>query len=101
MAINPLYPIVPCHRVVGADMSLVGYGGKKDTQALLAKLARIKAEVLGARCKKDIVVSHEVLTVYPADWVIEATQAKEKRRQETVRRKAERGAADRMQLKLF
>ncbi|MBT3272982.1 MAG: MGMT family protein, partial [Spirochaetales bacterium] len=27
MATNPLYPIVPCHRVVGADMSLVGYGG--------------------------------------------------------------------------
>ncbi len=101
MAINPLYPIVPCHRVVGADMSLVGYGGKQDTQALLAKLARIKAEVLGARSKKHIVVSHEVLTVYPAERVIEATRAKDKRRQETAIRKAERAAADRMQLRLF
>jgi len=26
MASNPLYPIVPCHRVVGSDLSLVGYG---------------------------------------------------------------------------
>ena len=29
MASNPLYPIVPCHRVVGADLSLVGYAGSK------------------------------------------------------------------------
>jgi len=30
MASNPLYPIVQCHRVVGTDFSLVGYGGRKN-----------------------------------------------------------------------
>jgi methylated-DNA-[protein]-cysteine S-methyltransferase len=30
MSTNPLYPIVPCHRVVGADLSLVGYTGSQD-----------------------------------------------------------------------
>lgn len=101
MARNPLYPIVPCHRVVGADMSLVGYGGRQDRQALSAKLARIKAEVRGVCSPKDIAVSDEVLTVYPAERVIAAAQAEEKRHQETARRKAEREAADQQQLKLF
>jgi O-6-methylguanine DNA methyltransferase len=27
MATNPFAPLVPCHRVVGADMTLRGYGG--------------------------------------------------------------------------
>jgi len=101
MATNPLYPIVPCHRVVGSDMSLVGYGGKQDRQALLAKLARISAEARGATGPKDIAVSSQVLTVYPAEWVIAAARAKEKRNQEAARRKAEREAAHRTQLRLF
>ena len=54
MATNPLYPIVPCHRVVGADLSLVGYGGKQD-------------------------VPDGVLTVYPAEWVITEARAHEER----------------------
>ena len=73
MAGNPLYPIVPCHRVVGADMSLVGYGGKQTTGALTAKLSRLQAEA----------------------------RAQEERRLRTARREAERVAADRMQLRLF
>src|SRR4030066_714643 len=47
MATNPLYPIVPCHRVVGADFSLVGYGGRKNLPALQAKLARLNKEAKG------------------------------------------------------
>jgi methylated-DNA-[protein]-cysteine S-methyltransferase len=101
MATNPLYPIVPCHRVVGADLSLVGYGGRRDRQALSAKLARIKAEARGASSQKDIPVFDESLTVYPAERVIEAARAEEKRRREAARRRAEREAADRLQLRLF
>jgi len=47
MSANPLYPIVPCHRVVGADLSLVGYTGSQDPAALRAKLERLRAEARG------------------------------------------------------
>jgi O-6-methylguanine DNA methyltransferase len=47
MSANPLYPIVPCHRVVGADLSLVGYTGSQDPAALRAKLERLRAETRG------------------------------------------------------
>lgn len=47
MATNPLYPIVPCHRVVGGDLKLVGYGGRQDREALLSKLGRLEAEARG------------------------------------------------------
>lgn len=35
---NPISIIVPCHRVVGADGSLTGYGGGIDRKASLLKL---------------------------------------------------------------
>ena len=88
MARNPLYPIVPCHRVVGADMSLVGYGGKQDARALAAKLGRLQAEARGVAGEKEVRVPDGVLTVYPTEWV-------------TAGREAERAAIDRMQLGLF
>ena len=47
MATNPLYPIIPCHRVVGADLSLVGYTGSRDAPALRAKLGRLRGEARG------------------------------------------------------
>jgi O-6-methylguanine DNA methyltransferase len=47
MSTNPLYPIVPCHRVVGSDLSLVGYTGRQDAAALRAKLERLRAEARG------------------------------------------------------
>ena len=90
MATNPLYPIVPCHRVVGADMSLVGYGGKQDARALAAKLSRLQAEARGVAGEKAVSVPGGVLTVYPAEWVINEARAHE-----------ERAAADRLQLRLF
>ena len=74
MARNPLYPIVPCHRVVGADMSLVGYGGKQDPRALKAKLDRIAAEARGVGSEKEIAFDDGVLTVYPAEMVIQAAR---------------------------
>ena len=35
---NPLAIVVPCHRVVGADRSLIGYGGGLDAKRFLLAL---------------------------------------------------------------
>jgi methylated-DNA-[protein]-cysteine S-methyltransferase len=35
---NPMPIIIPCHRVVGADGSLTGFGGGVDTKAFLLRL---------------------------------------------------------------
>ena len=35
---NPISIIVPCHRVIGHDGSLVGYGGGLDTKKRLLSL---------------------------------------------------------------
>jgi O-6-methylguanine DNA methyltransferase len=70
MATNPLYPIVPCHRVIGADFSLVGYGGRKNLPALQAKLARLGREAKGSPKEKEVSVSGRKLTVYPVEYVI-------------------------------
>jgi len=43
---NPIALIVPCHRVIGADGSLVGYGGGL---ALKRKLLEHEARVTGTR----------------------------------------------------
>ncbi|HEY2902366.1 MAG TPA: methylated-DNA--[protein]-cysteine S-methyltransferase [Polyangia bacterium] len=41
---NPLAIVVPCHRVIGADGSLTGYGGGLDRKRLLLALeARVAA----------------------------------------------------------
>lgn len=70
MAANPLYPIVPCHRVVGVDFSLVGYGGGKHPSALRAKLARLRKETKGFKAEKEILVNGKKLMVYPVERVI-------------------------------
>jgi methylated-DNA-[protein]-cysteine S-methyltransferase len=35
---NPIAVIVPCHRVIGADGALVGYGGGLPRKRLLLEL---------------------------------------------------------------
>jgi methylated-DNA-[protein]-cysteine S-methyltransferase len=70
MASNPLYPIVPCHRVVGADLSLVGYSGSKGPAALRAKLARLSREARGFTAEQDVLVQGRPLRVYPVEWAI-------------------------------
>jgi O-6-methylguanine DNA methyltransferase len=75
MSTNPLYPIVPCHRVVGSDLSLVGYTGSQDPAALRAKLERLRAEARGFVEERTIGVPAgagpgEGLRVYPVERVI-------------------------------
>ena len=37
---NPIMIVVPCHRVIGANGDLVGYGGGLDLKARLLKLEK-------------------------------------------------------------
>jgi methylated-DNA-[protein]-cysteine S-methyltransferase len=51
MAKNPYAPFVPCHRVVGSDGSLVGFGGRGG---LDFKQSLLNAE--GVKCKNKRIV---------------------------------------------
>jgi len=42
---NPAVIVIPCHRVIGANGKLVGYGGGLDMKAYLLNLEK---KVLGA-----------------------------------------------------
>lgn len=69
MATNPLYPIVPCHRVVGSDLSLVGYSGRQDAEALRAKRERLRGESKGLREEK-VLAAAGGLRVFPVEWAL-------------------------------
>jgi O-6-methylguanine DNA methyltransferase len=69
MATNPLAPIVPCHRVVGSDFSLVGYGGGLET-----KLKLLKRECRGYTSEKEIPVEGRKLRVFPTEFVIKKVE---------------------------
>jgi methylated-DNA-[protein]-cysteine S-methyltransferase len=73
MAWNPLYPIVPCHRVVGADYSLVGYRGATSGPDLEDKLARLRAEARGWPAELSL-GSAKGLSVFPVERVIEKAE---------------------------
>ncbi len=76
MSTNPLYPIVPCHRVVGSDLSLVGYGGSRRVEALRAKLERLREETRGFDSERVIEVGAG-LRVLPVEWVIARAEGRE------------------------
>lgn len=65
MASNPFAPIVPCHRVVGSDFTLCGYGG-----GLKVKLAFLKREKRGYTAKREIPVDGKKLQVFPVEFVL-------------------------------
>ena len=69
MASNPLYPLVPCHRVVGSDYSLVGYRGRTSGPDLDDKLARLKAEARGFREEIEIPGARG-LAAFPVERVL-------------------------------
>ncbi len=79
MASNPIYPIVACHRVVGADFSLVGYGGRKSPSALRAKLIRLTAERRGFKSPREVSTGGLKLTVHPVESVIKKAENKHPR----------------------
>ena len=66
---NPLYPIVPCHRVVGSDYSLVGYRGATCGPDLEDKLARLCAEARGYGEELDLPDARG-LVVFPVERVL-------------------------------
>lgn len=44
---NPISIIVPCHRVIGANGKMVGFGGGIDRKEILLKLERSKTSLFG------------------------------------------------------
>jgi methylated-DNA-[protein]-cysteine S-methyltransferase len=42
---NPIAVIVPCHRVIGADGTLTGYGGGLERKRLLLELEQGQARL--------------------------------------------------------
>jgi O-6-methylguanine DNA methyltransferase len=70
MSTNPLYPIVACHRVVGADLSLVGYTGSQASPALRAKFERLRIEARGFVEARTIAIGATALPVYPVERVL-------------------------------
>ena len=46
---NPISIIAPCHRVVGSDGSLTGFGGGLENKAKLLALESAQADMFGAR----------------------------------------------------
>jgi len=65
MALNPFAPIVPCHRVVSADLTLGGYAGGLD-----AKLAFLNREKRGCDTEQEINVNGKRLAVFPVEFVL-------------------------------
>ena len=45
---NPVAVIVPCHRVIGADGSLTGYGGGLERKRVLLELEQGQGALIGA-----------------------------------------------------
>ena len=74
MATNPLYPIVPCHRVIGSDFAMVGYGGRQDEAALSNKYGRLEAEVQGHSDEHYLDIGGAYLPLYPVEWALEAAR---------------------------
>jgi methylated-DNA-[protein]-cysteine S-methyltransferase len=101
MATNPVYPIVPCHRVIGSDMSLVGYGGRQDEKALAAKLERLISEARQAPLPLDVEFPGGTLPVYPVERAIEATRESRERQQRRASEEAARKEAERLQYRLL
>jgi methylated-DNA-[protein]-cysteine S-methyltransferase len=74
MATNPYAPLCPCHRVVGSDFGLCGYGG-----GLKVKLDFLGRERRGFASERDIAVGKGKLHVFPVERVLEKAGKKGKR----------------------
>jgi methylated-DNA-[protein]-cysteine S-methyltransferase len=65
MATHPFAPLVPCHRVVSADLTLGGYGGGLDV-----KLAFLVREKRGYTVEREVQVDGKKLQVFPVEFVL-------------------------------
>ncbi len=74
MALNPFAPIVPCHRVVGSDFALRGYGGGLDVKEKF-----LEREKQGYKSKREIMIDDKRLIVLPAEFALEKARKKDKR----------------------
>jgi len=64
---NPIGIVVPCHRVIGADGSLTGYGGGLDRKRwLLRHEAARRAHERGARSENDETGHSQGVLMFPA-----------------------------------
>ncbi len=66
MAKNPFPPVVPCHRVVGSDLGLRGYGGGLDV-----KFAFLKREKRGYTSEREVLACGKKLRVFPVEFVLD------------------------------
>jgi O-6-methylguanine DNA methyltransferase len=101
MANNPLYPIVPCHRVVGSDFSMVGYGGRQDTDALDSKYSRLEAEARGYTREESHQIDGAYLKLYPVEAALESVRASAARSAWKDRQERMHSIASEAQLSLF
>jgi O-6-methylguanine DNA methyltransferase len=73
MASNPFAPLCPCHRVVGSDFTLCGYGGGLDV-----KLAFLKRECRGYSSKKEMKVGSRKLELFPVELVLDRLEKRKR-----------------------
>ena len=73
MATNPFAPLCPCHRVVGSDFTLCGYGGGLDV-----KLAFLKRERRGYSSNKVIESDGRKLEVFPVESVLQTLEGRKR-----------------------
>jgi O-6-methylguanine DNA methyltransferase len=71
MAANPFAPIVPCHRVVGANFGLGGYGGGLDM-----KHAFLVREKRGYNAEREVPIEGKKLRVFPVERVLKKLKKK-------------------------
>ena len=67
---NPVSIIVPCHRVIGQNGQLVGYGGGLAIKEALLELERGKGKHSGVK-KTSNCPKNTKLTWYFGQWVLE------------------------------
>ena len=101
MATNPLYPIVPCHRVIGSDFAMVGYGGRQDERALDSKYERLLAEARGFTDESTVQVDGAYLKLYPVEAALEAARSAVAREAWQARERQMGRVAHEAQLSLF
>ena len=51
MATNPIPVVIPCHRVVGSDLRLHGYGGGLEMKRKLLEMEGVSIRGKGASAK--------------------------------------------------